>query len=91
MVSIGAFAGDNIADQRTAANCRTLLRHQVARDIVFYAHPLLHGLRWSVLDSIAKEHVQQALKPQPFRWFKGSCSTIAQTLVRLETVVGNSA
>uniref|UniRef100_M4C229 RxLR effector candidate protein n=1 Tax=Hyaloperonospora arabidopsidis (strain Emoy2) TaxID=559515 RepID=M4C229_HYAAE len=86
-----SIAGDKIADQRTAADCRTLLRHQVARDIVFYAHPLLHGHRWSVPDYIANKHVQQALTTQPFRWFKGSCRTIAQTLVRIETAAGNSA
>ena len=56
-----------------------------------YAHLLLHELPWSAPDSIANKHVQQAPMTQPFRWFKGSCGTITQTLVRLETAADNSA
>uniref|UniRef100_A0AAV1UY68 Uncharacterized protein n=1 Tax=Peronospora matthiolae TaxID=2874970 RepID=A0AAV1UY68_9STRA len=62
-----SIAGDNIGDPRTADACQTLLRHQIARDIVFYTHLLLYGLPWNVPGYAANKHVQQALKTQPFR------------------------
>ena len=55
--------GDNIVDQRTAADGRKLIRHQVARAL---SSMRIQGLPWSVPDSIANKHVQQALKTQPF-------------------------
>ena len=54
------IAANNVEDQRTAADCLTLRRREAAQGIVFYAHPQVHGLPWSVPDSIANKHVQRA-------------------------------
>ena len=59
-------AGDNIENRQTATDCQTLLQSAEARGIVFHTRPFLHGLPWSVPDSIANKHVLMALKQQPF-------------------------
>merc|ERR1712137_1316004 len=46
------------------ADCKQLRRAQDAGGIVFQAHPRLHGLPWSVPDSVANRHVLLAITKQ---------------------------
>ncbi|CAI5719346.1 unnamed protein product [Peronospora destructor] len=86
-----SIAANNIEDQRTAADCQKLRKVQVARGIVFYANPLIHGFPWSVPDTIANKHVLLALKKQPFRRYKGSDSALTRTLETLQDLAEGSA
>jgi hypothetical protein len=62
----------NVEEQRgvsskVAADWQKLKRRHQYGSIVFYAHPSCHGIPWSVLDSIANQHVGKVLKNQPFK------------------------
>ena len=65
-----SIAANNIEDPRTAADCHRLRKDQSAGGIVFYANPLIHGIPWSVPDTIANKHVLLSLKKHPFRRYK---------------------
>ena len=62
----------------------TLRRSQSARGNVLYAHSWIHGLPWSVPDSVANRHVLPTLKTQFFRLWKGSVRALHQIMTRLE-------
>ena len=85
------IAADNVEDQRTATDCQTLRRRVHTQGIVFYAHPHIHGLPWSVPDSVANTHVQRALKTQPYRLVKGSEFALTLPVSRLEEAARTSA
>ena len=86
-----SISADHIEYQQTAVDCHRLRKDQVAKVIVFYANPLIHGFPWSVPDTLANKHVLVALKKQPFRWYKGSNSTLARTLETLRLSAEGSA
>ena len=90
MESIGNLPA-NTADRYTVADCQQLRRAQDAGGIVFQAHPLLHGLSWTVPDSVANRHVLLAIKKQAFRRCKGSGYSLRPTLQGLRVAAQESA
>merc|ERR1712137_77420 len=85
------LAATNTEDRYTEADCQQLRRAQDAGGIVFQAHPLLHGLPWSVPDSVANRHVLLAIKKQAFQRCKGSEYSLRPTLQGLRVAAQESA
>ena len=84
-------ATDNVADRQTAEDCRTLEAGQHNCAIVFQAHSRLHGIPWSVSNSVANPHVHLALNKQPFKRFKGSRAALSPLLMKLRVAARRSA
>jgi hypothetical protein len=78
-------------DHYTRQDTQHLRRDELDGGIVFYAHPLLHGVSWSVPETIANKHVVKALKKQPFRRYRGEGPTIAGPIEKLRMAGENSA
>jgi hypothetical protein len=54
-------------DDTMVGDRKRLQQNQSNGSIVFNAHPLCHGIPWSVPDNIANKHVGAVLKKQPFQ------------------------
>ena len=91
MKFIGWVAAENVANRRTAEDCRTLEAGQNNRAIVFQEHSRLHGIPWRVSDSVANPHVHPGLKKQPFQRFKGSWAALSPLLMKLRVAARRSA
>jgi hypothetical protein len=77
-------------DAETAEDVVKLQQRQQDGSVVFAAHPGIHGVPWSVKDSIANKHVLKVLKMQPYNRFKGEDKQISKVLDGLQDRVKTS-
>jgi hypothetical protein len=61
-----------------------LQKREQEGNIVFNAHPTLHGYPWSVPDAVANKHVFLAIKKHVFREYRGTGGSIKNIVAGLQ-------
>jgi hypothetical protein len=67
-----------------------LQKQEQEGNIVFNAHPTLHGYPWSVPDTISNKHVFLAIKKQVFQEYRGTRGSITNIVAGLQQTAHDS-